>query len=293
MKRHHLLATAALLAAIALPASAGDPHGFLSNGSTLALRTYGKGAPVVIVAGGPGLDADYMTEVAQDVAAAGFEAVLPDLRGTGLSREAGNDLSMMSIAGSVADLEALRQSLGLDRLTLIGHSFGGGIIQAYAEAHPDRVARLVLLDSAGTDLQPAPDQAMALKWMERLSPAEKADYEAARAKGDDTAMKMKFRATIANPAKAEAFVAGLRPIAAPAAAKAISSDFRAHYQMTVRDPAFPVWVIYGERDWIRGWQSQLAQAYPRASIRLIADGGHFPWIDNPEETASALAAALH
>src|SRR5262245_65928224 len=45
----------------------------------------------------------------------------------------------------VADLEALRRRFGLERMTLVAHSFGPAIAASYAMAHPDRVARMIFL----------------------------------------------------------------------------------------------------------------------------------------------------
>src|SRR2546422_2930863 len=48
----------------------------------------------------------------------------------------------------VVDLEALRGHWGLDRLTVIGYSWGGLLALLYALEHPDRIARLALVSSA-------------------------------------------------------------------------------------------------------------------------------------------------
>jgi len=266
---------------------------FSSAGDRLAYRAYGHGAPVIVVAGGPGLDADYMRPIAEDIAADGYRAVLPDLRGTGSSREAGKHLAMMTVSGSVADLEALREALGVERVNLVGHSFGGGMVQAYAQAHPDHVAGLVLVDSVGADLTPPPNPVFAARWMARLTPQERDDYAALRARGDlTTAMRLKFRATITDPARADAFLAALKPVADPVAQARLSADYRANYRVTQRDPSFRVTVLYGENDWVRDQQAQVAAAYPRAAIHIVPAAGHFSWIDRPKLFAAFLAAAL-
>lgn len=51
-------------------------------------------------------------------------------------------------------LEQWRARMGLERLTLVGHSLGGYLSVAYAERHPERVARLVLLSPAGVPHDP-------------------------------------------------------------------------------------------------------------------------------------------
>jgi proline iminopeptidase len=287
------LVTACAAAGAARSATELAPAWFSSGGDRLTYRVYGHGAPVIVVAGGPGLDADYMRPVAEDIAATGHEAVLPDLRGTGGSRAAGKNLDMMTVAGSVADLEALRKALGVEQVALVGHSFGGGVAQVYAQVHPDHVAKLILVDSTGTDLSPAPDPVRAEMWMARLTPKERADYAAARARGDNVAaMRMKFHATIADPVRADAFLAALKPFADPVAQAHISADYRANYRVTQRDPEFQVTIIYGEDDWIRAWQSQLTTAYPRSTVKLITRAGHFSWIDRPEAFANLMAGAL-
>lgn len=69
--------------------------------------------------------------------------VLPDQRGAGASRPRGATRRNHTLA-LVADLEALRQQLGLDRWSVLAGSWGTVLALAYAQAHPQRVQRLVL-----------------------------------------------------------------------------------------------------------------------------------------------------
>jgi pimeloyl-ACP methyl ester carboxylesterase len=74
-------------------------------------------------------------------------AVAFDLRGMGLSDPAANgDYSPVAM---VDDVEAVAQALGLRRFVIVGHSFGGTVVAAYAAKHPERVAGLVLADASG------------------------------------------------------------------------------------------------------------------------------------------------
>jgi pimeloyl-ACP methyl ester carboxylesterase len=78
----------------------------------------------------------------------GFRAIAVDLRGYGLSdhpRASG----AYSLAAYLGDLEALFDALGIDRAMLVGQSMGGGIALHYALSHPERVARLVLINPVG------------------------------------------------------------------------------------------------------------------------------------------------
>ncbi|AND70104.1 hypothetical protein ATSB10_26500 [Dyella thiooxydans] len=76
-----------------------------------------------------------------------FHLVIPDLPGWGdSSRDPGADYDVDTQA---ARLDGFMQALGLRNVTLVGHSMGGAIAGVYAAEHPERVNRLVLVDSFG------------------------------------------------------------------------------------------------------------------------------------------------
>ncbi|MGC4123277.1 MAG: alpha/beta hydrolase [Myxococcales bacterium] len=64
-----------------------------------------------------------------------------------------------SVAALAEDLEALRRSLGVERMVLVGHSMSGTVLTTYAGAHPERVAGLVYVDAIGS-FDPVPREAM-------------------------------------------------------------------------------------------------------------------------------------
>ncbi len=86
-------------------------------------------------------------------------AVALDLRGHGRSEQPKN--SDYTIAGMAGDVAAVADTLGLEKFVLVGHSMGGGVALAYAGAHPDRVAGLVLVDPIGDGKQIPPAEAKA------------------------------------------------------------------------------------------------------------------------------------
>ncbi len=102
------------------------------------------GVPLLFVHGF-GNEAHVWDDLAPEVAPY-YRTLAVDLRGHGASDrdpEARYDYDV-----HVADLEALTEALGIDRLVLVGHSLGGRISMRFAGRHPERVAGLVIIDSA-------------------------------------------------------------------------------------------------------------------------------------------------
>jgi len=117
---------------------------------TLHYRAVGKGRPLLILSGGPGLEVSYMSPVAQGLGSS-YQCILLEQRGTGRSLPAHLTPETINVHLMVEDIEALRASLHQKRLLILGHSWGGMLAMAYAAAHPDRVDSLILVDSGGMD----------------------------------------------------------------------------------------------------------------------------------------------
>ncbi len=121
-----------------------------------------------------------------------------------------------------------------------------------------------------------------------------ARYDAARAAGDALgAMRIKFRASFAHADRGAAFVAALPDSAfhADVAARiGRDRDYDVHADLRRR---FPVAIVAGDIDWIRGYEPALLTAWPRARRLVIAQAGHFPWLDSPDATRVVLRGALH
>jgi pimeloyl-ACP methyl ester carboxylesterase len=111
------------------------------DGRTLAWEERGSGPPLLLHPGGPGFAGGPFAE--QPELAADRTLLVLDQRGTGDSDRPA-DSSAYELDDYAADIEALREHLGLDRLDVIGHSFGGFVAINWAGTHPDRVGRLVL-----------------------------------------------------------------------------------------------------------------------------------------------------
>jgi proline iminopeptidase len=115
-----------------------------ADGVRLFYRRVGRGKSVaVFLHGGPGInmhDGDcYFEPLAQ-----GRTIIMYDQRGGGRS-ELIRDPKLLTAEHHVRDLEALRQHFGLERMDIIGLSWGTGLAALYAAKHPERVRRMLLV----------------------------------------------------------------------------------------------------------------------------------------------------
>jgi proline iminopeptidase len=126
-------------------------HGLLDvgDGNRIYWETCGTpdGKPALVVHGGPG--SGFRTGSRRYFDPARYRVILFDQRGCGRSvphaSDPSVDMSVNTTHHLVADMELLREHLGVERWLLYGGSWGSTLILAYAERHPERVSEIVLL----------------------------------------------------------------------------------------------------------------------------------------------------
>jgi proline iminopeptidase len=118
-------------------------EGFVdANGVMIYYKILGRGAPLMIVHGGPGASHDYFLPYLLPLARHN-KVVFIDERGSGRSQKL-EDPSGYTVENMVEDVEAVRQALGLGKISLIGHSYGGALAQAYALKYQANLTHLIL-----------------------------------------------------------------------------------------------------------------------------------------------------
>ncbi|MEU7006467.1 proline iminopeptidase-family hydrolase [Streptomyces sp. NPDC046332] len=123
--------------------------------------------PLLVVHGGPGLSHDYLEDLAQLADGGGRAVIFYDQLGCGRSDQA-EDPGLWTLDTFVAEIDAVRQELGLDRFHLLGHSWGTQVALTYVLGKPSGVAALVL---AGV-VADAPAYAAAARQLKDSLPAE-------------------------------------------------------------------------------------------------------------------------
>jgi proline iminopeptidase len=260
--------------------------------------TKGTALPIIAVNGGPGLSHAYMmqNDLWQRVGKNRF-VVLYDQRGTGASKRMQGGAAQ-TMDAQVADLDAVRQALGLNKFALLGDSYGGLVAMAYAAAHPEHVAKLVLSDS------PGPSWHDLVHLLPDVFP-DVQEQNAAEAKnlGDTTdaaaraGLRNHFRMIFYSPEKRDAYMShmgdlGFEPAVGDAVEKAT-----ADLDLTPKLAGFkfPTLVINGRYDMnvapLTAWR--LAHAIPGAKVVFFEHSGHLPAYEEPDKYIEVLEGFLN
>jgi proline iminopeptidase len=112
---------------------------------SLYVKINGKGYPLLLMHGGPGLD--HTSLLPLQPLADQFTLIFYDHRCNG--RSDGAEQTSMTWENLTADAEALRQTLGFDQWAVLGQSFGGNVALEYALRYPQSLSRLILMDTGG------------------------------------------------------------------------------------------------------------------------------------------------
>ena len=114
-----------------------DAHGVL-----IYYLSLGNGPPLVVVHGGPGGDHTYFLPYLLPLARS-HRLIFIDERGSGRSQRL-QDASLYTVENMVEDVEDVRTALNLGKISLLGHSYGGVLAEAYALKYQQNLTHLIL-----------------------------------------------------------------------------------------------------------------------------------------------------
>lgn len=269
------------------------------DGTEIAFRKLGEGRPLVCLPGGPGRSCEYLGDLGG--LAGSRQLVLPDTRGTGASGDA--DPATYRCDRLVADVEALRAHLGLERMDLLGHSAAGDLAELYAAAYPERLDHLILLTpgvrALGIEItddqeRPIMERRSGEPWYaSAMAAAEKAEA------GDDSA---KTRAGYMpflygrwdEAARAHSWVGVSERSRAVRAVFSAEGAFDPEAtRAALAKLAAPVLIYAGELDLIPiDTAEEAARLFPHGEVAVQPEAGHFPWVDDPAWFSAAINAFL-
>ncbi len=276
----------------------------------LYVREVGRGPrTVVMLHGGWGAEHGGLVTAVRGLED-GRRFVLYDQRGS--LRSPAPDASI-TFDRHVEDLELLRRELGLDQLTLVGHSMGAILAGAYASRYPARIERLVLISPAYLK-NPIPESEKPLQHqgylaaqtflardavarelqaygLDRTGPPLSSQEETAKFRIGFAARMLadvtKWRQLEGGRGLFKAHVGALTTKTYPAG----GWDYIAEFAQR----AYPVGIIVGDRDFLdmgTPLLSAWARAVPRLELSVLPDAGHLPWIDQPDAFRALLQRHL-
>jgi proline iminopeptidase len=244
----------------------------------------GDGAEVIVMLhGGPGASHDYLRPQMDALAEPGARRLYYyDQRGGGQSPIA-SGAKYPTAQEHVADLEAIRVALSVEKLQLCGYSWGGLLALLYAVAHPDRVARLALISPA-----PARAQDRAEANARLLEMSKRPAVEALRAELDAKDRRARFALAVAGYFVEPRRALELTPfLVKQAAADAVWSSL-GDYDLLPSLPRVPSLVVHGQEDPIP-IASARATAEALGALFLRLDRcGHVPYVEAPDALFAAL-----
>lgn len=276
-----------------------------ADGVRLWTTSRGRGTPIVVIHGGPGMDHN---SLAADLAPLErhHRVIYYDQRGGGRSTLSGQ----LSIDDHVNDLEALRRHYGLGKVTLLGHSFGPAIAALYAIRYPERVERMIFLgpipprkatffEDYGTVLESrmTAEQRERLEELGAMFGSEGEDVHAVCREywsiGTPPRVARSLPAAVVKSdfctAPAEAIRYGMTKTGAATWASLGEWDWTAD----LRRVTAPVLIIHGEEDAIpMTLVAEWATALPNARLLRLPDTAHFPHAERPEIVFPAIEEFL-
>ncbi|MCL3818327.1 alpha/beta fold hydrolase [Aeromicrobium wangtongii] len=258
------------------------------HGHRRAYRIAGSGPALLLL---HGLACDSSTWVDVMPALAEHHTVIaPDLLGHGQSDKPNADYSLGGYANGMRDLLTV---LGIDKVTVIGHSFGGGVAMQFAYQFPDRTERVVLVSTGGLGkevtplirLMTVPGSGMAIAvatmrpWRPLIRGALASLSRLPISATRDLGEVARIYESLADPA--------LRTAVQRVTSHVV--DWRGQF-VTMTDRSYlarlmPVMVIWGREDMVIPVSHAESAPSPVSDVHVLEDSGHFPHRDHPEQFA--------
>jgi pimeloyl-ACP methyl ester carboxylesterase len=269
------------------------PNEIELHGHRVSYRRGGSGPVLLLLHGITNSSATW--EGVADELTEHFTVVAPDLLGHGASATPRGDYSLGAHAAGVRDLLS---ALGIDRVTVVGHSLGGGIAMQFAYQFPERCERLVLVSSGGLGREvhlllraaalPGADYVLPALTSTRLLGVGRGVGGLLRrlrlSPGEDLQLLADGFASLDNAGSRQAFLHTVRAVIEPSGQRVSAQD---RLSLAALLPSLIVW---GERDSIIPVEHGAAahEAMPGSWLEVFPDAGHMPHDADPERFAALL-----
>jgi uncharacterized protein (TIGR00369 family) len=250
----------------------------------------GQGPAVLLLHGIP--SSSYLWRDVIDPLSARFDVLAPDLLGYGDSdKRLDADLS---IAAQARYMVAFMETIGIHEAAVIGHDIGGGVAQLMAVDEPQRVARLILIDSAVDNNWPVPVIARLKEpvWDQIMV---NIDMRKGLREGLETGMVTAGRVTdevVDEWTRPFQDIGGRR--AYLRAARALNNRDLVGRSKHIEEIETPTLILWGANDAFleSRWAEVLQRKFRNSTVEIIDPGGHFLPLDRPDAVVEAITRFL-
>jgi len=266
------------------------------HGHDVRYRMDGAGPAVLLIHGIAGSSSAW--RAVMPTLARHYTVIAPDLIGHGHSAKPIGDYSLGAYASGMRDLLG---ALGVQRATMVGQSFGGGVAMQISYQHPECCERLVLVDSGGLGRE--------VSWILRAMTLPGAEYlmpllfpSVVRESGNNISRSLRNRgvrltrigemwtayASLTESANRHSFIRTIRSVIDPGGQTVTAMD---RLYLAARLPTLIVW---GDQDTIIPVSHAHAahEAIPGSRLEIIEGSGHFPHVEDPERFLDVLVHFL-
>lgn len=261
-------------------------------GTKLYFKTVGEGEPILIIHGGPGLEHSYLLPHFSELAKK-HKLIFFDLRGHGKS-DANIDSAHIQLSYFVDDIEEMRKAFGIQKLILLGHSFGGLLAENYAAKYPSNLKALILVSPAAHDSKYTIEASKVITG--RTTQQDLADRQTVMSssefkKGDPKAYEKLFRINFRTGFANKTLIDSLQ-LSFPKDYEERSMVLRKMYpenwfyspSTKFANILCPVLIIYGEFDAMpKACYEDLQARILKPTLVAIPNAGHFPFIEAKEQ----------
>lgn len=264
------------------------------DGGEIFYAVAGEGVPVLLLHGFGG--EIWMWERQVEALSKRYRLYIPDLLGYGYSDRPKIDYTPSLFIGMIRQFI---DQLGVSRASLIGNSMGGGIAWAFALAHPERVDKLVLIDSIPPQVVPAVRNRL-LRWFLAIRHVPLLPYLAMALRTRRMVRTVLMEAIYDDRLVTDVVVERQYQIGRIAGtARVMASTVRyadevARYADALETLRKPTLIVWGEQDELFpvAVGSQLHASIRDSEMVVIKGSGHMPMWEKPDETNQAIVEFL-
>ncbi|MFZ0665472.1 MAG: alpha/beta hydrolase [Acidimicrobiales bacterium] len=263
----------------------------------MAFRHAGQGPVILLIHGLAGSSRAW--DAVMPLLARNYSVYAPDLFGHGDSDKPPGDYSLGAHASALRDLLSV---LGIERATVVGQSFGGGVAMQLSYQYPENCDRLVLVNSGGLGRE--------VSWLLRILAAPGMEYampvlfprfvrdggnsvieflHRAGFRNERVTEGWRAYASLTESANQMAFVRTLRSVV-DVGGQSVSAMDRLYLAARM-----PTMIIWGDRDTVIPVSHAYAahDALPESRLEIIEGAGHFPHVEVPLRFVELVADFLN